>query len=177
MRAGRERFAEFARIGLPGPLPSAPGEQMDWTRLEVDGRVTALARGLCAGVTADGDAFVVPLRLPHPAERTYDGLLLDSFGVLGVAQGEQTWLTGRGADGRLHLWAAYTDGSMFVTLPSITPLCVSTWAGWPGCTSFACVSGIFSSARRCFGFATLAIVVPAGTCWPSCRSALFRLSS
>jgi hypothetical protein len=87
---------------------------MDWTRLEVDGRVTALARGLCAGVGADGDAFVVPLRLPHPAPRSYDGLQVDSFGVLGVAQGEQTWLTGRGADGHLHLWAAYTDGSMFV---------------------------------------------------------------
>ncbi|HEY3529725.1 MAG TPA: hypothetical protein VGK78_11280 [Nocardioides sp.] len=87
---------------------------MDWTRLEVDGRVTALARGLCAGVATDGDAFVVPLRLPHPAARRYDGLQLDSFGVLGVAQGEHTWLTGRGADGRLHLWAAYTDGSMFV---------------------------------------------------------------
>jgi hypothetical protein len=87
---------------------------MEWTRLEVDGRVTVLARGLCAGVGADGDAFVVPLRLPHPTPRRYDGLQLDSFGVLGVAQGEQTWLTGRGADGRLHLWAAYTDGSMFV---------------------------------------------------------------
>jgi hypothetical protein len=87
---------------------------MDWTRLEVDGRVTALARGLCAGVGADGNAFVVPARLPHPAARWYDGLLLDSFGVLGVAQGEQTWLTGRGGDGRLHLWSAYTDGSMFV---------------------------------------------------------------
>jgi hypothetical protein len=87
---------------------------MDWTRLEVDGRVTALARGLCAGVAEDGDAFVVPLRLPHPAARRYDGLQLDSFGVLGVAQGEHTWLTGRGADGRLHLWAACPDGSMFV---------------------------------------------------------------
>jgi hypothetical protein len=87
---------------------------MDWTRLEVDGRVTALARGLCAGVAADGDAFVVPLRLPHPEPRGYVGLQLDSFGVLGVAQGEQTWLTGRGADGRLHLWAAHADGSMFV---------------------------------------------------------------
>jgi hypothetical protein len=87
---------------------------MDWTRLEIGGRVTALARGLCAGVGADGEAFVVPLRLPHPEPRTYDGLLLDSFGVLGLAQGEQTWLTGRGADGRLHLWSAYTDGSMFV---------------------------------------------------------------
>ena len=74
---------------------------MDWSRLEVAGRVTALARGLCAGVDADGNAFVVPLRLPHASVRTYDGLLLDSFGVLGLAQGEQTWLTGRGADGRL----------------------------------------------------------------------------
>ena len=87
---------------------------MDWSRLEVAGRVTALARGLCAGVDADGNAFVVPLRMPHASVRTYDGLLLDSFGVLGLAQGEQTWLTGRGADGRLHLWSAYTDGSMFV---------------------------------------------------------------
>ena len=86
------------------------GKQMDWSRLEVAGRVTALARGYCAGVGADGDAFVVPLRLPYPSVRTYDGLLLDSFGVLGVAQGEQTWLTGRGADGRLHLWSAYADG-------------------------------------------------------------------
>jgi len=87
---------------------------MDWTRLEVAGRVTALARGHCAGVDTDGHAFVVPLRLPHPTPRTYDGLLLDSFGVVGVAHGEQTWLTGRGADGRLHLWSAYDDGSMFV---------------------------------------------------------------
>jgi hypothetical protein len=87
---------------------------MDWSRLEVAGRVTALARGLCAGVDADGNAFVMPLRLPHPSIRTYHGLLLDSFGVLGVAQGEQTWLTGRGVDGRLYLWSAYTDGSMFV---------------------------------------------------------------
>lgn len=87
---------------------------MDWTRLEVDGRVTALRRGLCAGVTSDGDAFIARLRLPHPEPTTYDGLLVDSFGVLGVAPGEQTWLTGRGADGRLHLWAAYDDGAMFV---------------------------------------------------------------
>ncbi|HEX4685501.1 MAG TPA: hypothetical protein VH228_01875 [Nocardioides sp.] len=87
---------------------------MDWNRIEVAGRVTALARGFCAGVDTDGNAFVVPLRLPHSSVRTYDGLLLDSFGVLGVAQGEQTWLTGRGADGRLHLWSAYADGSMFV---------------------------------------------------------------
>ena len=86
---------------------------MDWSRLEVDGRVTTLARGYCAGVDADGHAFVAPLRLPHPAVRTYDGLLLDSFGALGVAQGEHTWLTGRGADGRLHLWSAYDDGIRF----------------------------------------------------------------
>jgi hypothetical protein len=87
---------------------------MDWTRLQVDGRVTVLTRGLCAGVRADGDAFVVPLRLPYPEPRTYEGLQLDSFGVLGISQAEQTWLTGRGADGRLHLWSAYVDGSMFV---------------------------------------------------------------
>jgi len=87
---------------------------MDWTTLEVAGRVTAMRQGLAAGVTDDGNAFVVPLRLPHPEPTTYDGLLLDSFGVLGVAPGEQTWLTGRGADGRLHLWSAYVDGSMFV---------------------------------------------------------------
>ena len=87
---------------------------MDWTRLEVDGRVTAMRHGLAAGVTGDGNAFVAPLRLPHPTPTAYDGLLLDSFGVLGVAPGEQTWITGRGADGRLHLWSAYLDGSMFV---------------------------------------------------------------
>jgi hypothetical protein len=86
---------------------------MDWTRLEVAGRVTALARGCCAGVDADGNAFVVPLRLPHSAPRTYDGLLLDSFGVLGIASGEHTWLTGRGGDGRLHLWSAHDDGTTF----------------------------------------------------------------
>jgi hypothetical protein len=86
---------------------------MDWSRLEVDGKATALTRGCCAGVGADGNAFVVELGLPAPA-RTYDGLLLDSFGVLGLAHGEHTWLTGRGADGRLHLWSAYDDGSMFV---------------------------------------------------------------
>jgi hypothetical protein len=87
---------------------------MDWTTLQVDGRVTAMRHGLAAGVGDDGDAFVVPLRLPHPEPMHYDGLVLDSFGVLGVAPGEQTWLTGRGADGRLHLWSAYVDGSMFV---------------------------------------------------------------
>jgi hypothetical protein len=87
---------------------------MEWNRLDVSGRVTALAHGHCAGIDGDGHAFVAALRLPDPEVRTYDGLLLDSFGVLGVAHGEQTWLTGRGADGRLHLWSAYDDGSTFV---------------------------------------------------------------
>jgi hypothetical protein len=102
---------------------------MDWTRLEVDGRVTALRGGLCAGVTGDGDAFVARLRLPHPEPTRYDGLLVDSFGVLGVLggpPGEQAWLTGRGADGRLHLWAAYDDGSMFV--PHSLDAIGATWA-------------------------------------------------
>jgi hypothetical protein len=87
---------------------------MEWSRLDVAGRVTSLGRGHAAGVDEDGNAFVVPMRLPHSAARTYDGLMLDSFGVLGVAHGEHTWITGRGADGRLHLWSAYDDGSMFV---------------------------------------------------------------
>jgi len=79
---------------------------MDWTMLAVDGRVTALQRGICAGVTAEGTAFVARLGLPHACPTTYDDLLVDSFGVLGVATGERTWLTGRGADGRLHVWSA-----------------------------------------------------------------------
>jgi hypothetical protein len=87
---------------------------MDWTKLEVDGRVTAMRHGLAAGISGDGNAFVARLGLPHPTPTTYEGLLLDSFGVLGVAPGEQTWITGRGDDGRLHLWATYADGSLFV---------------------------------------------------------------
>jgi hypothetical protein len=79
---------------------------MDWTMLAVDGRVTALQRGICAGVTAEGTAFVAHLRLPHERQTTYDDLLVDSFGVLAVAAGEQTRLTGRGADGRIHVWSA-----------------------------------------------------------------------
>jgi hypothetical protein len=79
---------------------------MDWTMLAVDGRVTALQRGICAGVTAEGTAFVARLRLPHARPTTYDDLLVDSFGVLGVAPGERARLTGRGADGRLHVWSA-----------------------------------------------------------------------
>jgi len=83
---------------------------MDWTRLAVDGRVTALQRGICAGVTAEGSAFVARLTLPHDHPTTYDDLLVDSFGVLGVASGEPTRLTARGADGRLHVWSADGGG-------------------------------------------------------------------
>jgi len=83
---------------------------MDWTRLDVGGRVTALRHGLAAGVTEGGSAFVAALRLPHPEPTTYDDLLVDSFGVLGVCPGDPTWLTGRGADGHLHLWGVDEDG-------------------------------------------------------------------
>src|SRR5262249_56544334 len=62
------------------------------------------------GVTAEGTAFVAPLGLPHEGPTTYDDLLVDSFGVLGVAAGERTRLTGRGADGRLHVWSTDADG-------------------------------------------------------------------
>jgi hypothetical protein len=83
---------------------------MDWTKLAVDGRVTTLQRGICAGVTAEGAAFVARLHLPHERATTYDDLLVDSFGVFGVATGDRTRLTGRGADGRLHVWWADDEG-------------------------------------------------------------------
>jgi hypothetical protein len=77
---------------------------MDWTRLAVAGRVTSLQRGLCAGVTTEGTVFVAHLRLPHEDTTIYDDVLVDSFGVTGLSPGAETWLTGRGADGRLQLW-------------------------------------------------------------------------
>jgi hypothetical protein len=84
---------------------------MDWSRLTVSGRVTALQRGICAGVTDEGTVFTARLGLPHWDATTYDDLLVDSFGVLGLAPGDagETWLTGRGADGRLALWAVRDD--------------------------------------------------------------------
>ena len=79
---------------------------MEWTRLETPGRVTVLRRGLCAGVTADGQAFVGRLTLPLGRLQVVEDLVLDSFGVVGASPGEELWFTGRGADGRLHLWGA-----------------------------------------------------------------------
>ena len=83
---------------------------MDWMRFAVAGRVTALHRGLCAGISDEGTVFAARLGLPHATATTYDDLLVDSFGVLGVAPGTEPWLTGRGADGRLQLWTARDDG-------------------------------------------------------------------
>jgi hypothetical protein len=77
---------------------------MDWNELEVDGRVTALRRGLSAGVAHDGRAFTCDLHGPNPTPVAYDGILLDSFGVVGASPGAEGWLTGRGADGRLTLF-------------------------------------------------------------------------
>ena len=77
---------------------------MDWTRLDVDGRVTALRGDVCAGVTSDGAAFVALLSGPEPVTTAVDALLLDSFGVVGLSGGDAAWLTGRGTDGQLHLW-------------------------------------------------------------------------
>jgi hypothetical protein len=79
---------------------------MEWTRLDVDGRVTALRRGLCAGVGYDGRAFTCDLRTLEPTPVSYDGIMLDSFGVVGASPGVDAWLTGRTADGRLHLIGA-----------------------------------------------------------------------
>lgn len=77
---------------------------MDWTRLEVAGRVTALRGAVCAGVTADGDAFVALLGGPEPAVTIVEPVMLDSFGVVGLSGGDTVWLTGRGVDGQMHLW-------------------------------------------------------------------------
>jgi hypothetical protein len=99
---------------------------MDWTRLETKGRVTALRRGVCAGVTADGLAFVVRLGPAEPAVATFDGLLVDSFGVLGASSNGEVWVTGRGADGHLHLWATYADGGLF--LPHSLEATGAMWA-------------------------------------------------
>jgi hypothetical protein len=77
---------------------------MDWTRLDVDGRVTAMSGAACAGVTSDGTGFVALLADPEPTATEVDELSLDSFGVVGVSGGDATWLTGRGPDGLMHLW-------------------------------------------------------------------------
>jgi hypothetical protein len=82
---------------------------MEWTRLDVDGRVTALRRGLCAGVGYDGRAFTCDLHTQAPTPVSYDGIMLDSFGVVGASPGVDAWLTGRGADGRLHLIGARAE--------------------------------------------------------------------
>ena len=82
---------------------------MDWSRLEVGRAGHRTRRGLCAGVDADGNAFVV--RPARTCTRRTGRLRRDRARLLRrgrcIAQGEQTWLTGRGADGRLHLWSAY----------------------------------------------------------------------
>jgi hypothetical protein len=77
---------------------------MDWTKLEVDGRVTALRDGACAGVTAEGTGFVAMLADPCAGTTVVDEMRLDSFGVVGLSGGDTTWLTGRGPDGQMHLW-------------------------------------------------------------------------
>lgn len=77
---------------------------MDWTRLDVDGRVTALRGDVCAGVTAEGVAFVALLGAPEPVATVVEPLLLDSFGVVGLSGGDAPWLSGRGMDGQMHLW-------------------------------------------------------------------------
>jgi len=77
---------------------------MDWYELEVEGRVTALRRGLCAGVGTDGRAFTCELRGLSPTPVAYDDVVLDSFGVVGASPGVRAWLTGRGSDGRLTLF-------------------------------------------------------------------------
>lgn len=93
---------------------------MEWTRLDLGGRITTLGGSACAGVTADGDALVARLDAPDPVATVVAGVLLDSFGVLGVAVHEGRALTGRSQDGRLCLWRL--DGSEDPGQPQEHPL-------------------------------------------------------
>jgi hypothetical protein len=77
---------------------------MDWKKLDLGGRMTAMRESVCAGVTPDGTAVIALLGDHDPPVVTVDPLALDSCGVVGVSAGDRTWLTGRGQDGRLHLW-------------------------------------------------------------------------
>jgi hypothetical protein len=78
---------------------------MNWTKLEVDGRVTALRDGACAGVAADGTGFVSVLADETSGTTLVDEMWLDSFGVVGLSRGATAALTGRGPDGQMHLWS------------------------------------------------------------------------
>ena len=80
---------------------------MDWTRLEVDGRVTAIRGGVYGGVGSDGSAFLGSLGLPAPDPLVLDAVLVDSFGVVAVSPGEAMTFSGRGDDGRLHVWLVH----------------------------------------------------------------------
>jgi hypothetical protein len=77
---------------------------MEWIRLDVGGRVTAMRGAACAGVTADGTGFTALLADHDPTATEVDELSLDSFGVVALSGGDTTWLTGRGPDGQMHLW-------------------------------------------------------------------------
>ena len=63
-----------------------------------------------------------------------------------------------------------TAGSIRITCPAITPLCVSTEAFCPMVMSFACVSAILSCAFKCVGCATRASTVPCVTFCPTSTS-------
>lgn len=101
---------------------------MDWTRTEVEGRVTALRDGVCAGVTEDGTGFVSVLAGPAAATTVVDEMRLDSFGVVGLSHGAAAALTGRGADGQMHLWSLPDPGrASAVAERSLEPLS-AVWA-------------------------------------------------
>jgi hypothetical protein len=101
---------------------------MEWTELDVDGRVTALRDGACAGVTTDGTGFVSMLADPGAGTTLVDEMWLDSFGVVGLSRGAASSLTGRGADGQMHLWSLPDPGGpAAVTVRSLEPL-QAVWA-------------------------------------------------
>lgn len=79
---------------------------MDWTQVPLGGRITTLVGTAVGGVTDDGRALHARLgeHLPTDPVGDIDDPMVDSVGVLGISAHDSTYVTGRGWDGRIHLW-------------------------------------------------------------------------
>lgn len=93
---------------------------MAWTHVHFGGRITALVGAAVAGVADDGRALYARLadveeQGPPPA--AHDSPMVDSVGVLGISDSDNTYVTGRGWDGRVHLWQVATTGRVTIPRP------------------------------------------------------------
>jgi hypothetical protein len=86
---------------------------MGWTHVPFGGRITTLVGAAVAGVADDGRALYARLAdvdAQGPAPAADDSPMVDSVGVLGISDSDSTYVTGRGWDGRVHLWCVGTAG-------------------------------------------------------------------